>query len=53
MVKKIKIGESKELFQCEQCKMNYQQKEIAQKCEHWCKTYSSCNIEIIKYSVRK
>jgi len=39
------------IFQCEECKLFYKEKSIAEKCQAWCKKHKSCNIEIIKYSV--
>jgi len=40
------------LYQCPICKMYYPTKELAKKCEDWCKNNNSCNIEIIKYAVQ-
>lgn len=40
-------------FQCEECNFFYNEKEIAQKCEKWCKENNSCNLEIIKYALKK
>jgi len=45
MVKKIK-----ELYQCEECKLLYEDNSWAKKCEDWCKTHGTCNIEIIEHS---
>lgn len=47
MVKKIK-KEELILYQCGECGFHYENEEIAEKCEAWCKKHRSCNIEIIK-----
>lgn len=46
MVKKVD-----NLYQCEECMMNYEDEEIAQRCEEFCKANHACNIEIIKHAV--
>lgn len=38
---------------CPECRLSYTNKELAKKCEAWCKKYNSCNLEITKYSVNK
>jgi hypothetical protein len=48
MVKKIK-----DKFQCNECKMIYNSKNLAEKCEDWCKKNKSCNLSIIKYAVKE
>jgi hypothetical protein len=40
------------LYYCEECEMGYEDKEKATECEVWCRKYKSCNLEIIKYSVK-
>jgi len=47
MVKEIQKN-SKILYQCEECCFSYAEKELAEKCEAWCKEHKSCNIEITK-----
>ncbi len=44
--------EGKEYFQCEECSFVYEDKELAEKCEAWCKEKHSCNIEITKHAVK-
>jgi len=39
------------LFQCEECKLHYQEKNWAEKCEAWCKQHNSCNLKITKHSI--
>lgn len=51
MVKKIKKDE-KTLFQCEECKFLYKNKEWAKKCEAYCKKYHGCSIEITAHAIR-
>ena len=52
MVKEIQ-SKGKTYYICEACDMAYKEKEIAQKCEDWCNKTKSCNLEYIKYSVKK
>ena len=40
-------------YKCKECDMAYPDKEIAEKCENWCKKHKSCNIEIIKYAINQ
>ena len=40
----------KEIYVCEACNFLYEMKELAKKCESWCKKHHSCNIEITKKS---
>jgi hypothetical protein len=51
MVKLIQ-KEEKTYYQCEECGHIYETEELAQKCENWCQENKSCNLEIIKYSVK-
>ena len=53
MVKKITNEKNKELYQCEECNLKYENKEWAQKCEAWCKEHHSCNLEIIKQAIQE
>jgi len=41
----------KALFQCEECKLLYEERGWAEKCEAWCKEHKSCNIEIIEHAI--
>lgn len=41
---------NRKLFQCSECGLRYAEKEIAEKCEAWCKEHKSCNLDIIKYA---
>jgi len=43
----------KEYYKCSICGLYYLDKEIAKKCKSWCSKHNSCNIEVIKYSVKK
>lgn len=43
--------DGKGLFVCGECKLKYSDKQTAEKCEKWCSTYKSCNLEIIKKAV--
>lgn len=41
----------KQLYQCEECGFNYENREWAEKCQAWCKEYQSCNLEITSHAV--
>lgn len=44
-----KLGASNQtLFQCEECGLKYKDRNIAEKCEAWCREHKSCNLEIIQ-----
>lgn len=45
------IKNDKMLYQCPECKLWYEEKEWAEKCEAWCKEHKSCNIEITSHAV--
>ena len=45
----VKIN--KDLYQCEECKMHYEEEKIAKECEEFCIANNACNIEIIKHAV--
>ena len=47
MMKKTK------LYTCPECDLSYKEKELAKKCEAWCKKHNSCNLEITKHSINK
>lgn len=49
---KVIINKNRKLYQCEECGFKYDNKEIAEKCQTWCKEHKSCNLEIIKYAVK-
>ncbi len=37
---------------CDDCKLRYSDKKMAQKCERWCLAYHSCNLEITKHAIK-
>ena len=39
-------------FECEECGLLYKEKAWALKCQEWCVKNKSCNLEIIKHSVK-
>ncbi|MCP6719327.1 MAG: hypothetical protein KJI71_03790 [Patescibacteria group bacterium] len=41
----------KTFYQCGECKFIYLTKELAEKCENWCRENNSCNLDIIKQAV--
>lgn len=42
---------NKILYQCEECGFHYADREIAEKCEQWCKENHTCNLEITKDAI--
>lgn len=52
MVKEI-ISKDKRVFQCEECKLIYSEKQWAKKCEEWCKKNHTCNINITKHRIKE
>jgi len=50
MVKEV-VSKGKTYYECEECNMFYKSKDVAQKCENFCRENKSCNIEIIKHAV--
>jgi len=42
-----------EIYTCPHCGLHYRSKDIAQKCEAWCKEHHSCNLEIIKFAINE
>jgi len=50
MVKEKKV-DNQILFICESCGLGYKEKEIAEKCEEWCRKTGTCNPEITKKAV--
>jgi hypothetical protein len=51
MVKEKTINGEK-YYQCEICKFYYKTKDLAQKCEDFCKKHNACSIEITRHSVQ-
>lgn len=41
---------SQNLYQCKECGLHYKDKDIAEKCEAWCKQHKTCNVEIISHA---
>jgi len=49
---KIIEKENKLYYQCEECQHIYEKEELANQCESWCKEHKSCNLEIVKHSIK-
>ncbi|MDE2144704.1 MAG: hypothetical protein KGJ01_01905 [Patescibacteria group bacterium] len=45
--------DNKKYYRCGECGLLYADKETAEKCQAWCSEHKSCNLEIIKYSVKE
>ncbi|MBI2580740.1 hypothetical protein HYV85_02930 [Candidatus Woesearchaeota archaeon] len=50
MVKETKKG-GKAYYICGECGFAYETKELAQKCEDWCREHHSCSLEITKHAI--
>jgi hypothetical protein len=50
--RRIMVKKTKDLFQCQECRMLFREKAWAEKCEAWCAKHHTCNIEIIKHAVK-
>jgi len=48
----VNYDKKNECYFCEECHMAYIGKKKACECEEWCKKYKSCNLDIIKYSLK-
>jgi hypothetical protein len=42
-----------EIYQCPECGLHYEDKQIAKQCEAFCKEYNGCSLEITKLSVER
>ncbi len=51
MVKEIE-KQRRKFYQCEECKLLYEDRSWAQKCQVWCKENNSCNLEITKHAIK-
>ena len=50
VAKVIDSEKDKKLFQCPECGFHYTDKDLAEKCEAWCREHKSCNIEITAHA---
>ncbi len=47
-----KQKDNKTYYMCDICKLAYKKKEMALKCESWCKDNpGSCNPDVVKFAV--
>ncbi len=51
-MKKDKKQNSALVYQCKECSLWYKDKKISEECQSWCKKHKSCNLEIIKHSIK-
>ncbi|MBR9691573.1 hypothetical protein GOV06_02205 [Candidatus Woesearchaeota archaeon] len=49
---KEQIKNNKTFYICEKCNFAYKEKELAEKCEAFCKKNHQCNIKITKHAVK-
>jgi len=47
----VLYNKDKNTWSCEICKLNYDKKELAEKCQAWCSTHNSCNLSIASQSI--
>jgi len=40
------------VHKCEKCGWLYRKRELAEKCESWCKKHKSCNLEIAMHAIK-
>ena len=40
-----------DLYECSICKLHFETKNLADRCEEWCKNNNSCNMEIAGQSI--
>lgn len=45
------VTETDNLYQCDECGLRYEDREIAEECERFCREHNACNTEIIGQSV--
>ena len=50
MVKET-LFKNKKAYMCKECGWIYLKKEIAEKCEQYCKKYKACNLEFKKHAI--
>lgn len=53
ITKRLLPKESGNIYRCNECGLGYRDKEIAAKCQAWCKEHKSCNLDIIKYAIKE
>ena len=41
------------LYQCTECGLHYEDKQIAKQCEAYCKEYKGCSLDITKLSIER
>lgn len=42
-----------QIYKCDYCGLEYEEEKWAKKCAAWCREHKSCNLEIIKHSIKK
>ena len=45
------VQEKKGYYYCEHCHFKYETKDLAMKCEEYCKENNACSLEIIQHAV--
>mgnify|MGYP001590158087 FL=1 len=48
----VKEDKRMKCYYCEECGLAYKKQKTAFECEEWCRKHKSCNIEIIKHSLK-
>ncbi len=51
MVKERNL-EGEIVYMCEKCGWFYRDREMANKCESWCKKHRACNLKYYKFAIK-
>jgi len=51
MVKEI-AKDNKEVYECEECRLLFEDETWAKKCEEWDKKYHACSLEITRHAIK-
>ena len=46
------VKKNKNYYMCEECNMRYEDNQLAEKCEAFCKKHKSCSLEITKHAIK-
>ena len=51
MVKELLKG-VKKIYACEECNFYFRERDLAKKCEKWCRENKSCNLDITSHAIK-
>jgi hypothetical protein len=52
MAKLNNLSKENKYHKCPVCGLEYKERIWVKKCEKWCKKHKSCNLEVIKHSLK-